>query len=77
MQAKVTAKEVRLSKDAALVIDGGAHLRINSLDLDGALVVDTAPEAHLTIDGLRVQNAGWKWQALKPDKPMTEEQFIR
>ena len=24
-----------------------------------------------------LKNAGWKWQALNPDKPMTEEQAIR
>lgn len=33
--------------------------------------------AHLTVDGLALKNAGWKWQALNPDKPMTEEQAIR
>lgn len=73
----MNAKGVRLSKESALVINGGQNVRINSLDLKGTLVVETAPEARLTIDGLKVQNAGWKWQALNPDKPMTEEQFIR
>lgn len=33
--------------------------------------------AHVTLDGLVLKNAGWKWQALNPDKPMTEEQAIR
>jgi len=35
------------------------------------------PGAHLTVDGLALRNAGWKWQALNPAKPMTEEQAIR
>ncbi|CAL8468610.1 g8150 [Coccomyxa elongata] len=76
LEAKVDAEKVRLSKDAALVING-ADVHIKSLDLDGALVIDTAPEASLVIDGLKVQNKGWKWQALNPNKPMTEEQMIR
>ena len=76
LQAKLDAAKVRLSKDAALVISG-ADVHIKSLDLDGALVVDAAPGARLVIDGLRVQNKGWKWQALNPNKPMTEEQMIR
>lgn len=33
--------------------------------------------AHVTLDGLELKNAGWKWQALNPNKPMTEEQAIR
>ena len=33
--------------------------------------------AHVTVDGLALKNAGWKWQALNPDKPMTKEQAIR
>ncbi len=76
LQAKVDAAKVRLSKDAALVING-ADVHIKSLDLDGALVIDAAPDASLVIDGLKVQNKGWKWQALNPNKPMTEEQMIR
>ena len=31
----------------------------------------------MTVDGLALRNAGWKWQALNPNKPMTEEQAIR
>jgi UDP-sugar pyrophosphorylase len=72
----VDAAEVRLSASSALVVNG-AGVRIKSLDLDGAMVVDAAPGAAVCIDGARVRNAGLKWQALKPEKPMTEEQFIR
>jgi len=77
VQAKVNAAKVRLSKDSALVINGGAQVHIKSLDLDGALLIDTAPDTKLVVDGLTLQNKGWKWHALNPDKPMTEEQMIR
>lgn len=77
VQAKVNAAKVRLSKDSALVINGGAQVHIKSLDLDGALLIDTAPDAKLVVEGLALQNKGWKWHALNPDKPMTEEQMIR
>ena len=70
------APRVRLSEGAALVIEG-AGVRIAGLDLEGTLVVDAKPGAALTIAGARVRNAGWRWQALKPEKPMTEEQYIR
>lgn len=76
LQAKVKGTSVRLSKDSALVIEG-ADIELKSLDLEGALVLQTSRNAKLIVDGLKLQNGGWKWQALKPDKPMTEEQYIR
>ncbi len=75
-QEKVDARRVRLGAGAALVIEG-AGVRIAGLDLEGTLVVDARPGAAVTIDGAHVRNAGWRWQALKPEKPMTEEQYIR
>ena len=75
-QEKVDAPKVRLSSGAALVIDG-AGVRVAGLDLEGTLVVDAKAGATVTLDGARVRNAGWRWQALKPEKPMTEEQYIR
>ena len=75
-QEKVAAANVRLSASSALVISG-ADVSIRGLDLDGAVVVEAAPGARVVIDGAHVRNGGWKWQALKPEKPMTEEQFIR
>jgi hypothetical protein len=47
-----------------------ASLAVSGARCDG-------PGAHLTVDGLALRNAGWKWQALNPAKPMTEEQAIR
>ncbi|EIE22423.1 UDP-sugar pyrophosphorylase 1 [Coccomyxa subellipsoidea C-169] len=76
LEAKIDAASVRLSKDAVLVING-AGVRIKSLDLDGTLVIDAAPGAEVVLDGLKAQNRGWKWQALNPNKEMTEEQAMR
>ncbi|CAL5221642.1 g3868 [Coccomyxa viridis] len=76
LEAKVNGPNIHISKDSTLVIEEG-DVEIKSLDLDGALVVPKTGGAKVTVDGLKVQNAGWKWRALKPDKPMTEEQYIR
>ena len=40
-------------------------------------MADLVAGAHVTVDDLALKNAGWKWQALNPNKPMTEEQAIR
>ena len=75
-QAKVKAARLRISQRSVLIVNG-AHVSVDSLVLDGALVVDAVPEAHVRIDGLSVENKGWRWMALKPDKPMKEEWAIR
>jgi UDP-sugar pyrophosphorylase len=72
----VNGPGVRLASNVALVIEG-ADLRVESLDLEGALVVELAPACQLTLRGAQVRNKGWRWMPLNPDKPMTEEMFIR
>ena len=52
-------------------------VQVQSLDLDGALVVDAHPGAAITIDGLRVRNRGWEWQALKKGNSAAEHERIR
>ncbi|MFA5256353.1 MAG: UTP--glucose-1-phosphate uridylyltransferase, partial [Candidatus Omnitrophota bacterium] len=47
-----------ISDDSALIIDG-EDVRINNINLDGALVIKTAPGVKLTINRLDVKNAGW------------------
>ena len=76
MQAKVKPARLRVSARSVLVINA-PDVAMESLVLDGALVVDAVPGASVTIDGLSVDNSGWKWMALKPDKPMKEEWAIR
>ena len=67
---------LRISQRSVLVINA-PKAEIRDLVLDGTLLVDAAPEAEVLIDGLHVENKGWRWMALKPDKPMTEEMAIR
>lgn len=76
MQAKVHGPSISISQDSALVIEG-ANIEVKSLELDGALVLQTSRKARLVVDGLKLHNRGWKWQALKAEKPMSEEQYIR
>lgn len=76
LQKKVNAPRLHLSSSAVLVVNG-RDVTIESLRLDGALVVDAVPGAHLTIDGLHVHNDGWRWMGLSPNKPMTEIMAIR
>lgn len=45
--------------------------------VDGALLVRAVPGADVTIKGLRVMNAGWRWQALEEGEVATEEERIR
>lgn len=79
MQEKIDAKNLKLSKDASLVVKG-QDLRIGGLELDGALVVDLGPSASLEIKNATVRNKGWRLQPNKegPGKrPATEEEKIR
>ena len=76
VQAKIHGPSISISQDSALVMEG-ANIQVKSLELDGALVLQTSRKAKLVVDGLKLHNCGWKWQALKPDKPMSEEQYIR
>lgn len=55
----------------------GTNIELRSLDLDGTLWLQVSCKAKLIVDGLKLKNAGWKWWALNPDKPMTEEEYIR
>lgn len=50
----------KISKFSSLVL-GGENLSIKDLDLDGALVIKTGENIHVQVDGLKVQNNGWKF----------------
>ena len=79
LQEKVQAEQVRLGQDAVLVVKG-KDVAIKFLGLDGALVIDVAAGASLTVDGAVIKNRGWAWQPNKEGpgkKPATEEQAIR
>lgn len=74
--SKINAGHVSVSKKSSLVIEGH-HLRLDNLEVDGALVIHTGPETHLTVDGLKVKNKGWELQELDPDQEYPEHVRIR
>ena len=76
LQAKVKPARLRIGQNAALVINA-RDVTIDSLVLEGSLLIDAIPEASLRIDGLHVQNKSWNLRVLNPDKPMKEEWAIR
>jgi UDP-sugar pyrophosphorylase len=66
----------KLSKRSSLVLEGH-HLKVKNLDLDGALVIRTGDDTHVTVDGLKVENKGWELVANDPDKEYEETVAIR
>ena len=77
MQAKFPSPDqVHIDQDAVLYINH-AGVQVCSLDLKGALVVEGRPGADITIDGLKVDNAGWEWHALTDNEASEEHQKIR
>lgn len=54
-----------------------SDVQVQSLDLDGALVVEAQPGTAITINGLKVQNEGWEWQALSDGDDAAEHEKIR
>ncbi|KAL3138028.1 hypothetical protein ABBQ38_005262 [Trebouxia sp. C0009 RCD-2024] len=67
---------IHLHRNAMLYIDH-FDVQVQSLDLDGALVVEAQPGASVTIDGLQVHNRGWEWQPLKEGNSAAEHEKIR
>jgi len=77
-----TPAAVSIAAGSALVVEAGhPGLVIAGLDLVGALVIKAVPGADLTIGCAGapavVKNKGWTRRALSPDKPATEEQWMR
>ena len=56
---KIQGDDNKITERSSLVLEGH-HLTIKSLDLDGALVIKTGDDTHVTVDGLKVQNKGWE-----------------
>eukprot|EP00743_Colponemidia_sp_Colp-15_P001621 GILK01001770.1.p1 GENE.GILK01001770.1~~GILK01001770.1.p1 ORF type:complete len:591 (+),score=105.00 GILK01001770.1:58-1830(+) len=58
---------VRISARSTLVVDGDVCLE--SLTLDGALVIKAAHGAKVTVKSLNVENAGWQFVPLESNVP--------
>ena len=67
---------IQISKNSALVLEGH-HLKIKNLQVDGALVIRTGEDTHVTVDGLSVKNAGWELVPLDPKQEYPEDVRIR
>jgi UDP-sugar pyrophosphorylase len=76
LSAKLTGT-VRITPRSTLVLRGGRHLTITGLDLDGALVIETGDDSHVTVDGLSVANLGWDLEELSPEADHPESVRIR
>jgi UDP-sugar pyrophosphorylase len=67
---------VRISSRSTLVIDAD-DIRIDGLDLDGALVIRAVPGARVVIRGLFVHNRGWQAVPLVSAQSSGDAQSIR
>ena len=67
---------VKISERSSLIIDGH-HITIQGLELDGALVIRTGDDTHVTVDGLSVSNDGWTLEELDPAVDYPEMVRIR
>jgi UDP-sugar pyrophosphorylase len=77
-QQEVTSKltggaAIDISAKSSLLVDG-ENITLQALSLDGALVIHAVPGAHVKVDGLRVQNAGWRFKELTPEEEKSVEQ---
>jgi UDP-sugar pyrophosphorylase len=67
---------VSLTQRSSLVLEGH-HLTLKGLKLDGALIIRTGDDSHVTVDGLIVQNEGCEFQELDPHTDYPETVRIR
>ena len=66
--------QLTVSGRSTLVLDG-PNIRVESLDLDGTLVVKAGPKAQVTVRDAVVRNGGWQLVPSGPDA--AEEERIR
>ena len=57
---------IRISARSTLLLDG-AQIRVDALELDGALLVRAVDGARVTLRRVRVANAGWRMEPLAAD----------
>ena len=67
---------IKISERSSVVLDG-PNLTLKNLNVDGALVIKAGPQSFVTVDGLKVNNAGWEVRALDPTQEYPEEVRIR
>lgn len=76
-QSKVPSPgSIHISQRSTLVVEG-PDVVIESLDLDGALVIKAVAGAKVTVKGLKVSNAGWSLVPLQAGEPVPDYLKIR
>mmetsp|Transcript_17032 Transcript_17032/g.40134 ORF Transcript_17032/g.40134 Transcript_17032/m.40134 type:complete len:712 (+) Transcript_17032:92-2227(+) len=68
--------DLTISQRSSLVLDGH-HLKIDGLSLDGALVIRSGDDTHVTVKNLKIQNDGWTYTELPDDASLPEHVRIR
>lgn len=66
----------KITERSSLVLEGH-NLVVKNLDLDGALVIRAGPDSHVTVDGLKVRNEGWKLEEIPEGADVPESVSIR
>mmetsp|Transcript_28099 Transcript_28099/g.59325 ORF Transcript_28099/g.59325 Transcript_28099/m.59325 type:complete len:714 (-) Transcript_28099:469-2610(-) len=66
----------KITKRSSLVLEG-EDLKVNNLDLDGALVIRTGHDCDVTVDGLVVRNTGYDVEEIPEGADVPEEVAIR
>lgn len=74
IKSKFSGKQnVVISAQSTLVIDG-TNVKVQSLHLDGALLIHAVDDAQVTVQDLSVHNAGWQFKELSNDELSSVEQ---
>lgn len=69
-------EKIKISKRSTLIVSG-AHVVIESLTLDGALVIEPKdPEEKITIKDMEVFNEGWERQSIEDIKDENEQDSL-
>jgi UDP-sugar pyrophosphorylase len=64
-----TPEKIKISSKSSLVISGPGSIIVESLDLDGALVIECPEGEKIVVKDQVVRNEGWKREPAGPDSP--------
>ncbi|KAK3237321.1 hypothetical protein CYMTET_52593, partial [Cymbomonas tetramitiformis] len=67
-EAKLAGKSAIHATQRSVLLLDGEDIVVESLKLDGALIVRAVPGARVVIKGAEVTNDGWDWSAIDEDK---------
>ena len=78
LKEKINAhSELTITRRSSLILEGH-NLKIDGLSLDGALIIRTGDDTHVTVKDLKVQNKGWTLAELpEEDSSIPESVRIR